>query len=452
MIIDRSLPKEVIDICPEASLYEELVKQEHQIDSTIMRNKYSMLEELRQGQNTKSKSKLVVKIQTTVNLVTDVQEIQKFLSQNRNVVPQLMKFDNNTHLIYWDLKITGSLENMNEVNSSTSQPPINTTDLPSKHSFSKKLSNYFHKIILEIEKGVYNEDINIIEWKRTNSQELDGFQFRRFGLPKNVGLQIIFDLDHVPQLFKLDSKLANVLGIDVVTKSGFFTSIWQYIVSNQLLDDKQPNMVNLNSALKQIFQIDQLTISDLIGKIHALLRRPEPMIVHHVIPTSSLDYLDKNNPVYKLPDLVVKFDVGTENRYSDDIKNWLLGLKEKSDFEKLDIQIEKCLDNIRQASIAYNFFTDFSQNPIEFFREWMVSQQNDMRIMKSGIVLPDISDDEGNSIPASYMSRDDLLNSSKCFQQPWVVEAVRRYAADNNQYEPSQADNKAANETSTRPK
>ena len=107
-------------------------------------------------------------------------------------------------------------------------------------------------------------------------------------------------------------------------------------------------------------------------------------------------------------------------------------MKKKNDLETIDLSIEKYLEDLRQSKIAYQYFSEFSTNPIGFFREWLVSQQNDLRIMENGVMDPDVYGDDGRAVPGSYLARDEILNCSAHFHKPWVNEAIKRYISDSN--------------------
>ena len=68
-----------------------------------------------------------------------------------------------------------------------------------------------------------------IQWHRTDkTQETDGFQVKRPGEDK-VKCTIMLLLDYQPAQYKLDPRLARLLGIHTQTRPVIINALWQYI-------------------------------------------------------------------------------------------------------------------------------------------------------------------------------------------------------------------------------
>ena len=87
---------------------------------------------------------------------------------------------------------------------------------PSKSK--RKFSSFFKSLVIELDKELYGPDNHLVEWRRTaTTQETDGFQVKRPG-DKNVRCTILLLLDYQPLQFKLDQRLARLLGVHTQTR------------------------------------------------------------------------------------------------------------------------------------------------------------------------------------------------------------------------------------------
>lgn len=121
-----------------------------------------------------------------------------------------------------------------------------------------------------------------------------------------------------PPQFKLDPRLARLLGIHTQTRPVIIQALWQYIKTHKLQDpherefvicDKYLQQVSKGRAataasvsllgswgwlnptpadlsalsLSQIFESQRMKFSEIPQRLHALLMPPEPIIINHVI-------------------------------------------------------------------------------------------------------------------------------------------------------------------------
>lgn len=124
-------------------------------------------------------------------------------------------------------------------------------------------------------------------------------------------------------------------------------------------------------------------------------------------------------------------EVGVENTYADDIKSFLVSIKQPGELEKYDSELLKVVESLRLSSRMQQFFEEFANSPVQFFRDWLMAQKNDYKIMSDTIDGPDGLDP---SNPASSsennLFKEQLLNDSTYFTKPWISEAVTRYYGD----------------------
>ena len=98
----------------------------------------------------------------------------------------------------------------------------------------RKFSSFFKSLVIELDKDLYGPDNHLVEWHRTpTTQETDGFQVKRPG-DRNVRCTILLLLDYQPLQFRLDSRLARLLGIHTQTRPMVISALWQYIKTHKL--------------------------------------------------------------------------------------------------------------------------------------------------------------------------------------------------------------------------
>uniref|UniRef100_A0A2K5E3B1 DM2 domain-containing protein n=1 Tax=Aotus nancymaae TaxID=37293 RepID=A0A2K5E3B1_AOTNA len=119
----------------------------------------------------------------------------------------------------------------------------------------RKFSSFFKSLVIELDKDLYGPDNHLVEWHRT---ETDGFQVKRPG-------------DVNPPQFKLDPRLAQLLGIHTQTHPVIIQALWQYIKTHKLQDPHEHEFVTCDKYLQQIFESQQ------------------PIIINHVISVDPND-------------------------------------------------------------------------------------------------------------------------------------------------------------------
>lgn len=113
----------------------------------------------------------------------------------------------------------------------------------------RKFSSFFKSLVIELDKDLYGPDNHLVEWHRTaTTQETDGFQVKRPG-DKNVRCTILLLLDYQPLQFKLDPRLARLLGVHTQTRPMIISSLWEYIKTHKL----QVNIYLICSVRQEIF-------------------------------------------------------------------------------------------------------------------------------------------------------------------------------------------------------
>ena len=177
-LADKILPQKVRELVPESQAYMDLLAFERKLDSTIMRKRLDIQEALKRPM--KQKRKLRIFISNTTFPAKESAEGS------------------------WELRVEGRLlEDDKKADPSKSK---------------RKFSSFFKSLVIELDKDLYGPDNHLVEWRRTaTTQETDGFQVKRPG-DKNVRCTILLLLDYQPLQFKLDQRLARLLGVHTQTR------------------------------------------------------------------------------------------------------------------------------------------------------------------------------------------------------------------------------------------
>lgn len=95
------------------------------------------------------------------------------------------------------------------------------------------------------------------------------FQVKRPG-DKNVRCSILLLLDHQPLQFKLDQRLARLLGIHTQTRPVIISALWQYIKTHKL----QVGKTNTHHLIRKLFAL----CDDLLNEtIYLLSLKVDPL-------------------------------------------------------------------------------------------------------------------------------------------------------------------------------
>uniref|UniRef100_A0A8D2J289 Hexosyltransferase n=1 Tax=Varanus komodoensis TaxID=61221 RepID=A0A8D2J289_VARKO len=188
---------QIRELVPESQAYMDLLAFERKLDQTIMRKRVDIQEALKRPM--KQKRKLRLYISNTFNPAKSDAD------------------DSEGSIASWELRVEGKL----------------LDDLSKQ---KRKFSSFFKSLVIELDKDLYGPDNHLVEWHRTpTTQETDGFQVKRPG-DVSVRCTLLLMLDYQPPQFKLDPRLARLLGIHTQTRSAIIQALWQYIKTNKLQD------------------------------------------------------------------------------------------------------------------------------------------------------------------------------------------------------------------------
>jgi len=367
-LADKILPQKVRELVPESQAYMDLLAFERKLDSTIMRKRLDIQEALKRPM--KQKRKLRIFISNTTFPVRDADGDEGAIAS-------------------WELRVEGRL-----IDDDKRVDPSKT---------KRKFSSFFKSLVIELDKDLYGPDNHLVEWHRTaTTQETDGFQVKRPG-DKNVRCTILLLLDYQPLQFKLDQRLARLLGVHTQTRPVIISALWQYIKTHKLQDAHEREFVNCDSFLKQIFQIDRMKFAEIPSRLSPLLHPPDPIVINHVISVEELKLTEnKKTACYDI-------DVEVDDTLKTQMNNFLLSTASQQEIQSLDYKIHETVDTINGLKTSREFFLSFAKDPQLFINKWLQSQTRDLKTMTDVVGNPE----EERRVDYYYQS--------------WATEGVCRY-------------------------
>jgi len=365
-VADKILPQRVRDLVPESQAYMDLLAFERKLDATIMRKRLDIQEALKRPQ--KVKKKLRVFISNTYYPAKEGTE------------------DNEESMASWELRVEGRL--------------LDETKANQDSKTKRKFSSFFKSLVIELDKDLYGPDNHLVEWHRTPStQETDGFQVKRPG-DQNVKCTVLLMLDYQPMQFKLDQRLARLLGIHTQTRPVIISALWQYIKTHRLQDPSEREYINCDKYLQQIFDTPRLKFSEIPQRLLSLLLPPDPIVINHVITVDGAD--SKKTACYDI-------DVEVDDTLKQQMNNFLLSTQSQQEIATLDGKIHETVETINQLKTSRDFLLGFARNPQEFINNWLVSQTRDLKTMTDVVGNPEEE------------------RHADFYHEPWLQEAICRY-------------------------
>ncbi|KAG7265415.1 hypothetical protein CRUP_005603 [Coryphaenoides rupestris] len=264
----------------------------------------------------------------------------------------------------------------------------------------RKFSSFFKSLVIELDKELYGPDNHLVEWHRmATTQETDGFQVKRPG-EVNVKCTLLLMLDHQPPQYKLDLRLARLLGVHTQTRASIMQALWLYIKTNKLQDCHEKEFINCNRYFRQIFGCARMKFSEIPMKLATLLQHPDPIVINHLISVESLE--QKKTACYDI-------DVEVDDPLKGQMNCFLSSTTNQQEIAVLEMKIHETIESINQLKTQRDFMLSFSNNPQDFIQDWLKSQSRDLKLM---------TDVAGNP---------EEERRAEFYQSPWVPEAVGRY-------------------------
>uniref|UniRef100_A0A8C7XG43 SWI/SNF related BAF chromatin remodeling complex subunit D2 n=1 Tax=Oryzias sinensis TaxID=183150 RepID=A0A8C7XG43_9TELE len=271
-------------------------------------------------------------------------------------------------------------------------------DQPGKQK--RKFSSFFKSLVIELDKELYGPDNHLVEWHRMpTTQETDGFQVKRPG-DVNVKCTLLLMLDHQPPQYKLDPRLARLLGVHTQTRASIMQALWLYIKNNKLQDCHEKEFINCNRYFRQIFNCPRMRFSEIPMKLAGLLQHPDPIVINHIISVDPTD--QKKTACYDI-------DVEVDDPLKTQMNSFLSSANSQQEIATLEMKIHETIEYINQLKTERDFMLSFSNSPQEFIQDWLKSQCRDLKLM---------TDVTGNP---------EEERRAEFYEAPWMPEAVGRY-------------------------
>lgn len=368
-LADKILPQKVRDLVPESQAYMDLLAFERKLDATIMRKRLDIQEALKRPMKQKRKLRI-------------------FISNTFYPSKESTGDDGSSEgsVASWELRVEGRLLEDNK-----SDP----------NKIKRKFSSFFKSLVIELDKELYGPDNHLVEWHRTHTtQETDGFQVKRPG-DRNVRCTILLLLDYQPLQFKLDPRLARLLGVHTQTRPVIISALWQYIKTHKLQDPHEREYIACDKYLEQIFQCPKMKFAEIPQRLNPLLHPPDPIVINHVITVEG-GTETKQTACYDI-------DVEVDDTLKNQMNNFLLSTASQQEIQGLDAKIHETVETINQLKTNREFFLSFAKDPQTFIHKWIVSQSRDLKTMSDVVGNPEEE------------------RRAEFYYQPWTNEAVSRY-------------------------
>merc|ERR1712119_239960 len=146
-----------------------------------------------------------------------------------------------------------------------------------------------------------------------------------------VRCTILLLLDYQPLQFKLDQRLARLLGVHTQTRPVIISALWQYVKTHKLQDPHEKEYVNCDPFLRQIFQTDRMKFAEIPQRLNPLLHPPDPMVINHLITVEELRHPEqKKTACYDIDVEVEDSRNSGNNQYYENPQRVLFKLRKRS--------------------------------------------------------------------------------------------------------------------------
>ena len=336
-LADKILPQKVRDLVPESQAYMDLLTFERKLDATIMRKRLDIQEALKRPMKQKRKLRI-------------------FISNTFYPSKEPTNDGDEGSVASWELRVEGRLLEDGKGDPNT--------------KIKRKFSSFFKSLVIELDKELYGPDNHLVEWHRTHTtQETDGFQVKRPG-DRNVRCTILLLLDYQPLQFKLDPRLARLLGVHTQTRPVIISALWQYIKTHKLQDAHEREYINCDKYLEQIFGCQRMKFAEIPQRLNPLLHPPDPIVINHFIESGAEN---KQTACYDI-------DVEVDDTLKNQMNSFLMSTASQQEIQGLDAKIHETVDTINQMKTNREFFLSFAKDPQTFIQRWIVSQTRDLKV------------------------------------------------------------------------
>jgi len=258
-------------------------------------------------------------------------------------------------------------------------------------------------------------------WVRgRNDSGKDGFEVRGTSATGRGGASgeatVKLWLNHEPERFVVDGKLAKMIGCLDCTRARFITELWGYCVANQLTGDGDPCEVTVDDDLLEVLADGFPVPDDRKVNFRVLC---EFMCANKLAPFPPIEIKYKIGSSGATPVKPECYDIEV------DVVKPTPGLGSWFEAQKLQKSIDACENRIKSAMNVLethvqhrNYLLRFAESPIDFINACVLQQAQ-------GVYAP--SSAQPGLEPARWSER-----AADMYREPWVDEAVLRYLDDSS--------------------
>jgi hypothetical protein len=204
-------------------------------------------------------------------------------------------------------------------------------------------------------------------------------------------LKIIIHLFNYPAKWKLDHRLADILGINNCSRVQVFTAVWEYIKLNRLQDKENKNIINNDIHFKEIFGCEKMSMDQISLKLKDLLFPMDPIIIYHRIKLVGdcktnetihdievdLDFLSVTYDV--MPFFAQKITMDDKANANLKQDQNLLVLNQK--LKKLEKKCVEYIEKLKRHKTKKDAYEGYQKDPISFIENLIQQQNNYLQIM-----------------------------------------------------------------------
>lgn len=357
---NRRIPKELAGFIPLAAKYEQLLAMEAKIDATITRKGYDMQDAL----NRPMKVRRVMRLWCS-NTVND----QSWQNTDTKIDGNNFDFEDGS-IPAWTLRIEGLLLGGQETSRGVAMP---------------KFTDLVRSVVIEEERGfggLYTEG-PILEYHKpppvnggSPAQSLAGLEIKRKG-DSDVQLKIHITLDHSPERYKVQPNLAELLDLREATRQDIIIGLWHYVQAEKLQDGEDKRLIHSDAALRDIFHLDRLFFPDLSELINKHLLPCDPI---------TLDYTVRVDKAYTQAPQYWDIEVLVDHPIRHEMSRVLANLAHPdTELQSLNLKIAELVLEIETQLSKKEFFESYAQDPAEFIKCWLASQNEDMEVLMGDV-------------------------------------------------------------------
>ncbi|GFR44715.1 hypothetical protein Agub_g5715, partial [Astrephomene gubernaculifera] len=284
------------------------------------------------------------------------------------------------------------------------------------------LTSVVRRVEVQLDPEQYPGESGRMVWEKGNhtGPPRDVLEVRRQG-SRSCRAVVLLDPDYQPERYVLPPLLAEVLGMmPHETRSRVMVALYGFIKSRRLQDPKNPINVNLTPELAQVFGVRTLKLSELGGRLSALLAPVPPVRLEYDIkldalrppptPHSSSSAAPPSTVSGVCEVAVLDVDFFTPSPLPHQMGAVLQSYYKDKEIEAMDARLHSLIRRLNECRRRRALLQGFAQHPIDTTHALLAAQARDVRLARQG------------------SGRDyEVERRTEVFRQRWVEDAVVNY-------------------------